>query len=238
MALNTYEPNSASLLVPAQLPDVHDDPTIAAILEAVCRITGMGFAAVARVTDARWQACQVLDRIEFGLVAGEELAIKTTICDEIRKTGNAVIIDDVSASADWRTHHTPMMYGFESYASFPIILPGGGFFGTLCAIDPQPRAVSAPVVVEMLAFFADRIAVQLAGRESPASKPYDSGRTAMWFIAGVKQLLGSIAFEDRERLGSIAQTFDATSDRLPPEHGGDVKAAARWMRNLLNPLQE
>ena len=30
------------------------------------------------------------------------------------------------------------MYGFKSYISFPIILQTGEFFGTLCAIDPNP----------------------------------------------------------------------------------------------------
>jgi hypothetical protein len=37
------------------------------ILEVVCRSTGMGFAATARVTEDRWIACQVRDDIAFGL---------------------------------------------------------------------------------------------------------------------------------------------------------------------------
>jgi hypothetical protein len=36
------------------------------ILEVVCRTTGMGFAAVARVTDERWICCAVRDEIQFG----------------------------------------------------------------------------------------------------------------------------------------------------------------------------
>ncbi len=40
------------------------------ILDTVCRTTGMGFAAVARVTEERWIACNVRDEIDFGLVAG------------------------------------------------------------------------------------------------------------------------------------------------------------------------
>ena len=55
-----------------------------------CRSTGMGFAAVARVTDDRWIACEVLDAIGFGLTPGGELAVKTTICDEIRDSREAV----------------------------------------------------------------------------------------------------------------------------------------------------
>ena len=30
------------------------------------------------------------------------------------------------------------MYGFRSYLSIPILV-GSAFFGTLCAIDPDPR---------------------------------------------------------------------------------------------------
>lgn len=140
-----------------------DDPEIRAILEDVCRITGMGFAAVARVTDTRWIACQVLDRIEFGLDAGEELELKTTICDEIRDHGQAVVIDHVTGDATWRKHRTPMLYGFESYASFPVMLADGSFFGTLCAIDPHPRSVSASETVATMQAHAARVAAILSG---------------------------------------------------------------------------
>lgn len=124
-------------------------PEIEAMLEEVCRLTGMGFAAVARVTADRWVACQLLDKIEFGLKPGDELKVQTTICNEIRASGQCVFIDRVSMDANWRTHHTPAMYGFESYISIPIVLEDGSFFGTLCAIDPAPRTGLASVVARM-----------------------------------------------------------------------------------------
>ena len=108
------------------------------ILDIVCRTTGMGFAAVARVTEDRWIACSVRDDIDFGLKPGGELKVETTICHEIRQTGDPVIIDDVQADPVYRGHHTPALYGFRSYISMPIRLPDGRFFGTLCAIDPEP----------------------------------------------------------------------------------------------------
>ena len=138
------------------------DPTIEAILDHVCKDTAMGFAAVARVTDTRWVACQVLDKIEFGLQPGDELELKTTICDDIRESGTAVFIDHVAADTDWRTHPTPALYGFQSYASVPIVLGDGRFFGTLCAIDPEPHDVSSPEVVAMMHRYAERIAELLA----------------------------------------------------------------------------
>ncbi len=139
-----------------------DDDAIRAILAEVCAVTGMGFAAVARVTEERWVACQLLDRIEFGLKPGDELEIKTTICNDIRASGRAVVIDHVAADSEWRTHPTPMMYGFQSYASFPIELADGSFFGTLCAIDPSPREISGASVVSAMTRYAARVAAILS----------------------------------------------------------------------------
>jgi len=141
-----------------------DDPAIRAILEDVCRATRMGFAALARVTDSRWIACQVVDQIEFGLDPGDELAVATTICNEIRESGEAVVIDHVTIDAGWRTHPTPTLYGFESYISFPVVLSDGSFWGTLCAIDPHPHQVSSEELVALIGGFAARVARIIEGR--------------------------------------------------------------------------
>lgn len=147
------------------------DPAIKAILDEVCRVTDMGFAAVARVTDDRWIACQVTDLIEFGLDPGDELKLKTTICDDIRQSGQMIVIDHVSMDQEWRTHPTPMLYGFESYVSLPLFLEDGLFFGTLCAIDPRPRTLSAPALVATLESFASQVSAMLSadipGRSNP-----------------------------------------------------------------------
>ena len=124
----------------------------------------MGFAALARVTDSRWIACQVVDQIEFGLDPGDELAVATTICNEIRESGEAVVIDHVTIDAGWRTHPTPTLYGFESYISFPVVLSDGSFWGTLCAIDPHPHQVSSEELVALIGGFAARVARIIEGR--------------------------------------------------------------------------
>lgn len=131
------------------------------ILDVVCRITGMRFAAVARVTEHRWIACSVLDQIDFGLKPGGELQIETTICHEIQQSRRPVVIDHVAEDQDWRTHHTPAKYGFQSYISVPIILADGSFFGTLCAIDPRPARLRTPETIGMFRMFAELIAKHL-----------------------------------------------------------------------------
>jgi GAF domain-containing protein len=117
----------------------------------------MGFAAVARVTEDRWVACQVLDRIGFGLLPGAELEIQKTICNEIRQHAKAVVFDDAINDPSWETHPVPIFYGFRSYASFPVFLADGTFYGTLCAIDPQPRQLSSEHVLATLRSGASRV---------------------------------------------------------------------------------
>ena len=138
---------------------------VPSILDVVCRTTGMGFAAVARVTDDRWIACQVLDHVNFGLPAGGELKIETTICNEIRDHRQVVAIDNVAEDATYCAHHTPRMYGLLSYISVPIVLSNDTFFGTLCAIDSAPAKVNNPQVIGTFKLFAELIAHHLEANE-------------------------------------------------------------------------
>jgi signal transduction histidine kinase len=135
---------------------------IPTILDIVCRTTGMRFAAVARVTEDRWIACSVRDQIAFGLAPGGELEVETTICHEIRQSGQAVIIDHVGTDGAYSAHHTPARYGFQSYISVPILLTDGTFFGTLCAIDPDPHTLNTPETIRMFEMFADVIGFHLS----------------------------------------------------------------------------
>lgn len=101
------------------------------------------------------------DEISFGLQPGGELKVETTICHEIRQSGEAVVIDHVAEDEVYKGHHTPAMYGFQSYISVPIVLTDGTFFGTLCAIDPRPARLKNPETIGTLKLFAELIASHL-----------------------------------------------------------------------------
>lgn len=159
------------------LPVMHPDVVaigkidiVPKILEIICSSTGMGFAVVARVTEDKWIACSVCDKIGFGLAAGSELNLVTTICNQIRQSSKAVIIDDVSRDEFYAQHPIPALYGFQSYISVPIMRQDGSFFGTLCAIDPKPAKVNNPETIELFTSFAELISFHLDTIEKEASK--------------------------------------------------------------------
>lgn len=138
---------------------------VPAILQVISETTGMRFAAVARVTESAWTACAVLDTLGFGLEVGDELDVATTLCHEIRASHHTVVIDKVSDDEQYCDHHTPRLYGFESYISVPVFRVDGTFFGTLCALDPRPANLKASSVQPMMESFARLLAIQIDNQE-------------------------------------------------------------------------
>ncbi|MYN38413.1 histidine kinase [Duganella sp. FT109W] len=132
------------------------------ILEAVAELTGLGFVGIARVTPTSWHACAVLDKLGYGLGPGSELDISTTLCQEVQHTHCAVIIDSVSESEQYRDHHTPRIYGFESYFSIPLYRPSGEYFGSLCGLHREKAELNKAATRNTLMLFADLISRQLA----------------------------------------------------------------------------
>lgn len=53
---------------------------VPAILRVISELTGLRFAAVARVTEDSWTACAVLDRLDLGLKVGDKLDLVSTLC--------------------------------------------------------------------------------------------------------------------------------------------------------------
>jgi signal transduction histidine kinase len=147
--------------IKAEVDAIKQIGAVPKILDVVGRMTGMGFVAVARVTSDQWICCAVRDNINFGLPEGGELQVETTICNEIRQHGKTVVINDVQTDGVFCNHPTPAMYGFRSYISAPIILSNGMIWGTLCAIDPQPRDLGKPEILGSFQLLGELIAAQL-----------------------------------------------------------------------------
>jgi signal transduction histidine kinase len=143
------------------LEAVRQIPIVPTMLETICQLTEMGFATIARVTEERWLACSVRDQVHFGLKEGDELEIATTLCNEIRDHRQPIVIDNVSEDPCYKEHHTPRIYGLQSYISFPIVLKDGTFFGTLCAIDAKPAKVNDPKVLSTFKMFAELLSFHL-----------------------------------------------------------------------------
>ena len=168
--MTNTSPGDSPSAIARDIASVGRIDAIPTLLRVICETTGMGFSAVARVTEATWTVCAVDDGLDFGLAPGGQLDVDTTLCKEARAARAPVYFDQASLSANYRDHHTPRIYRIESYVSVPIILPDGEYFGNLCAIDPRPARVSDPKVLAMFTRFADLIAVEISNDRANAAQ--------------------------------------------------------------------
>lgn len=149
----------------ADVAAVNRIAAVPTILAAVCRMSGAGFATVARLSGDTWVACAVHDTMDFGLVPGSELPISATFCREIFTSRNGVVINHPSPGKLASVHPIFVIGGVKSYISVPIILPDGVVFGTLCALSRDQLSLDAPAILLALQHFADLIAAQLYASE-------------------------------------------------------------------------
>lgn len=209
---------------------------VPSLLRLICQNTGMGFAAVARVTDGTWTACAVQDDIDFGLKTGGQLELETTLCRESRASREPVVIDHASLDPTYRDHHTPRIYNIESYISVPIIRPSGAYFGNLCAIDPKPAVVSDPRIVAMFTAFADLIAMQLESedRQNAAETELVNARATAELR---EQFIAVLGHDLRNPLSAVGATAQLLSRRTEPELvrlGTRLGATTRRMSQLID----
>ena len=153
----------------AEIDAVARVPTVPAILDVVCRLTGAGIAIVARVTEERWIACGVLDSIGFGLAPGDEMEPDKANCGDVRRERCPIVVGDVLAVPRYAWHASAPRHAFRAYIAMPIILPDGTFFGTLCALDRSPRRLDGPEITGALRLFAELIAFHIDAMQKLAT---------------------------------------------------------------------
>lgn len=196
------------------------------ILSMVKHMTGMRFAAVARVTEKNWVACAVDDSINFGLKPGGELVLESTICHEIRQHRKPVIFGHASLHPVFSTHHTPRTYGLESYISIPIIKANGEFFGTLCAIDTVPANLEEPAIVKSLTLFAQLIAMSLdtqSNLEATQAALVSANETGMLR----EQFIAVLGHDLRTPLSAIRMSADLLQSKTTEKRSLNLISAIR-----------
>lgn len=196
----------------------------------------MGFAAVARVTEDRWITCTTLDHIDFGLKPGDELEVETTLCHEVRQNREAIFIDNVSEDSQYNEHHTPKIYGLQSYASFPIYKRNGDFFGTLCAIDSKPAIVNTPEIKGMFKLFTDLISFHLdvvEGMKAQAEKLKEERE-----MADLRdQFIAILGHDLKNPIATMRMSSDIllkmSKDELTQRHAALIKSTSYRMQGLI-----
>ncbi len=209
---------------------------IPTILDVLCDCTGMRFAAVARVTDHRWTACAVKDDVNFGIKAGGELDVESTLCLDSRTLRAPIVVEDARTDPLYGRRRTPRLGGFESYVSVPIVMPNGRYFGNLCAIDPTP-AKMGPRIVSVFTRFAQLIGQQI---ESELARIQEQTALHDERAAGElrEQFIAILGHDLRNPLHAIFATAEVLERRIGETTltgmATRIKANARRMSSLID----
>lgn len=165
--------------LPQCVAEVQAISAVPDIMHTLAELTGLRLICVAHVTETSWTACAILDRLGFGLKPGDPLDVTTTLCEDVRDSGLAIVIDSVDDSLVYKDHPVPLMYGFKSYFSLPLFRPCGAYFGTLCGLDPHPASLSNKTTATTMRLFAQLISRQLktaeAASKAAANNPSKEG---------------------------------------------------------------
>ncbi len=73
----------------------------------------------------------------------ENLLDSGLYCESVTRNREPLEVPDARMSARWRTN-PDMKFGLLAYLGYPVILPNGRVFGTVCVLDRQPRQFTDP----------------------------------------------------------------------------------------------
>lgn len=135
------------------------------LLEVLCEISGMRLAMVAHVSAKVWTVCALQDGLHLGITPGGPLAVRTNLGLESQASRTPILIEQASTDPRYVSRHRRGLYQVESYVSVPIFLPSGGYFGTLCALDPKPAKLGQPFILSTFNRFAALIASQITQQQ-------------------------------------------------------------------------
>ncbi len=73
----------------------------------------------------------------------EHLLDSGLYCESVTRNRRSLEVPDARLSARWR-NNPDMKFGLLAYLGYPLILPDGRVFGTVCVLDRQPRQFGDP----------------------------------------------------------------------------------------------
>lgn len=140
---------------------VEDEGDLELILQLVSRSAGLGFCAIARVSEKAWTPYRIHDAISFGITAGKSIAISGLPCEQVLKTRKPLVIADArkwrQGARDTRSAFPP----FRVFVSAPVFGRDGRIIATLCAADRKAVPLRAGDIAELFTMYARLVSIHL-----------------------------------------------------------------------------
>jgi signal transduction histidine kinase len=142
---------------------------------------------------------------DWNLQSGKVFALDTSICQYVRASGSPIVIAD--ALSDARVAEVAMRNELDirAYLGVPIYAGDGSLYGTVCAVDPQPRAFSQ-AQIDLLRIIAGQLAFVVERQQSAHAerRAEHEINTALRALDEQSKVLRVVAHDMRTPLSSIS----------------------------------
>lgn len=130
------------------------------IANMMAEVIEVSYAVISKIDPPRYEILKVNEANPKGLKTGDGFALTDTYCQTVFSEQKKLVIPNALKDRLWHDH-PEVKAGFISYLGFPIFLPNGAVFGTICILDTQEKIYSAKVE-SLLWLFKDQIENHLA----------------------------------------------------------------------------
>ncbi len=207
------------------------------LLNVLCEITGMRFAAVVAIIGDTWTPCAVRDAVPLPLTPGVALPLREALGCDTGAGCTTLVIERASLDLRFRAHPMVLRDGVESCLCVPIVLAGGRPFGTLCALDTIPAQLAEPRIVSMFKQFAALIAARLD--EQPRREQEQSALLDERAASELReQFIAILGHDLRNPLQAISIGSDLLERKLGGSelriHASRIRTNARRMASLID----
>ncbi|MEJ0007688.1 MAG: response regulator [Steroidobacteraceae bacterium] len=116
-----------------------------AAIDSVAEILDVPVALIMRIVGRRIEVFVSSNTANNPYKPGdsEHLQDSGLYCEAVTRTRRDLHVHDARLNAQWRDN-PDMKFGLLAYLGFPLVLPSGHVFGTVCVLDRQPRQFSDP----------------------------------------------------------------------------------------------
>ena len=193
---------SSSLIRPASVEEA-----IKGRLRLIMDLLGMPTAFISELTPDTLQVLETVNDGSCGIPAGAYV-LEQTACLYVKTNGAPVVIPDLTADPRTSAMPTATEAGMRCYVGVPLSNPDGSLFGTLCALDTRPRALTAAqisflqLIAHEIGFMLDRERLLRQANAAAASAANDS-RATRQVADAQKQVLRVVAHDLRTPLTAI-----------------------------------
>ena len=113
------------------------------VVDLIARIAGVRAALIMRVQNEKIEVFVASKTKNSPYHPGhkERLIDSGLYCERVINTGSMLLVPDASESDEWR-NNPDMKFNMKCYLGFPIRLPDGNYFGTICMLDDKKNYFS------------------------------------------------------------------------------------------------